>query len=75
MIKGFPNPHNDVAAQMARLRAIDADMPEIAFINADHAREAVVQLYHDADAAVLPRQVAAMAAADSTARGREMCIW
>ncbi len=54
VIKGFPNPHNDVDAQIAELQARDRDMGEIAFINRDMDREELLGLYAEADALVLP---------------------
>src|SRR5262249_10475698 len=54
IIKGFPNPHNDVEEQLARLRASHADLPEIVNINEDVGREHLLDLYRDADAVVLP---------------------
>ena len=54
VIKGFPNPHNDVAEQIAQLIARDPQAPEIEFINADCAWTEVLRLYEQADAVVLP---------------------
>lgn len=54
VIKGFPNPHNDVADQLARLRTARADLPDIVFINEDLDHGALLELYHQADAVVLP---------------------
>ena len=54
VIKGFPNPHNDVAEQIATLRRTDPDLAEIVFINQDLSRAGMVALYQDADAMVLP---------------------
>ncbi len=54
VIKGFPNPHNDVAEQIAALRARDPDVAEIRFINEDLREAALLGLYRDASAVVLP---------------------
>ena len=54
VIKGFPNPHNDIADQLARLRSSRPDLPEIAFMNEDIEQEALIDLYRQADAVVLP---------------------
>ena len=54
VIKGFPNPHNDVAEQLAAARAADPGMAEIAFINRDFDDAALLALYADASAMVLP---------------------
>ena len=53
VIKGFPNEHNDVPAQISQLRMLDANAPEIGMINKDLATE-LVELYRGADAVVLP---------------------
>ncbi len=54
IIKGFPNPHNDAAAQLARLRARDPDTAEIELIDRDMDETELLALYGDADAMVLP---------------------
>lgn len=54
VVKGFPNPHNDVPEQIARLRALDPDAPEIVIINKDIVIKDLVALYAGADALVLP---------------------
>lgn len=54
VIKGFPNPHNDVGARIARIRASDPEAPEIMFINQDLNRQDLLALYADADVMVLP---------------------
>jgi glycosyltransferase involved in cell wall biosynthesis len=50
LIKVFPNPHNDVADQVARC----AGAPEIVLIDADLAEADLLDLYRGADAVVLP---------------------
>jgi glycosyltransferase involved in cell wall biosynthesis len=54
VIKGFPNPHNNVDEQLERLRSKDPGLAEIAFINADIDEDALLKLYAEADAMVLP---------------------
>lgn len=54
LIKGFPNPHNDVAEQIAVLRSRDPDLPAIEFINRDASRGELLTLYAEADVLVLP---------------------
>nr|WP_321983623.1 FkbM family methyltransferase [uncultured Lichenicoccus sp.] len=54
VIKGFPNPHNDVAAQIADLLASDPDVAPIQLVDADLDGEALLALYRDADTMVLP---------------------
>ncbi len=54
VIKGFPNPHNDVPAQVARLRAADPEAAEIVVINEDLPRAGMLELYRAADVMVLP---------------------
>ena len=54
VIKGFPNPHNTVLADVAALRAADPDMPTIEVVDRDLDLPAMLALYADADAMVLP---------------------
>ena len=54
VIKGHPNPHNDVEEQIARLRATDPDAPAIRYIDADLGEADLLALYQSADAMVLP---------------------
>jgi FkbM family methyltransferase len=54
VIKGFPNPHNDAAEQLARLRATAPDAPPIELIDRDLDEPALLDLYREADAMVLP---------------------
>ena len=54
VIKGFPNPHNDVAEQLARLRASDPGLAEIRLVDEDLDEAALLDLYREADAMVLP---------------------
>ena len=54
VIKGFPNPHNDVAGQLARLRTAHADLAQIELIDMDLSEDALLDLYREADAIVLP---------------------
>jgi FkbM family methyltransferase len=54
VVKVFPNPHNDIAAQIARLRAAAPDLAEIALIDRDLPGAELLELYRGADAMVLP---------------------
>lgn len=54
VIKGYPNPHNDVPAMLADILARDPDAPEIVLINRDLDRAAFLDLYRQADVMVLP---------------------
>jgi glycosyltransferase involved in cell wall biosynthesis len=54
VVKGFPNPHNDVDAQIAKLRARHSRLAPLTFINEDADDRAILDLYRAADAVVLP---------------------
>jgi glycosyltransferase involved in cell wall biosynthesis len=54
VIKGFPNPHNDVPEQIACLRRHDPEAPAIVMINRDIPAQELAALYAAADAVVLP---------------------
>lgn len=54
IIKTFPNPHNDVEAQIAALRHDGADFPPIEIIFEDMDQKALAGLYARADVVVLP---------------------
>ncbi len=54
VIKGFPNIHNDVPEQLARLKAADPGIAEITMINEDIDDHAMRKLLAEADAMVLP---------------------
>lgn len=54
IIKGFPNPHNAVAAQIAEARARQPNRAPITFLNEDMSEERLLALYRRADAVVLP---------------------
>ena len=54
VIKGFPNPHNTVAADLARLRAQHPDLAPVTLIDEDLGRDALLDFYRQADAMVLP---------------------
>ena len=54
VIKSFPNPHNDVAAQLALLRDTDVDLADIELIDADIDEADLLSLYGQADVMVLP---------------------
>jgi FkbM family methyltransferase len=54
IIKTFPNPHNDVAQQIATLQAQNAEMPAITLLDRDMDEDELLALHRDADVAVLP---------------------
>jgi FkbM family methyltransferase len=54
VVKGFPNPHNDIAERIAELEISKTDLPEIEFINQDVSSEDLQRLYETADTVVLP---------------------
>ncbi|WP_458094237.1 FkbM family methyltransferase [Roseomonas sp. WA12] len=54
VIKGFPNPHNTVAADLAAIQASDPDAPTIELIDRDLPEAELLTLYREADAMVLP---------------------
>lgn len=54
VVKTFPNLHNTMAADLARLRQEDPDMPRVDLIDRDMSRRALLELYAGADAVVLP---------------------
>jgi len=54
VIKGFPNPHNDVPEQIEKLRARDPDIADISMVNEDLGIDGMLDLYRAADAIVLP---------------------
>ncbi len=76
VIKGFPNPHNDVAEQIAALRAAWPDMAEIVFINRDMPPDALRALYAEADVMVLPTRGEGwnIPAAEALAAGQQLIV-
>jgi FkbM family methyltransferase len=54
VIKGVDNPHNDTARRIAELQDADAEAPEIVLINTELDEAAMLALFRDADAMVLP---------------------
>lgn len=54
VIKTFPNPHNDVAAQLAAKRAADPHYPRVELIEADWTPQQIVGLYQACHALVAP---------------------
>jgi glycosyltransferase involved in cell wall biosynthesis len=54
VIKTFPNPHNDVAAQLAARRATDTDYPRVELIEEDWTPSQIVGLYQACHALVAP---------------------
>lgn len=54
IIKTFPNPHNDVARQLARLRQADPAYPPVVLIEDDLSQAQLVWLYRSCHALVAP---------------------
>ena len=54
VIKAFPNPHNDAAAQVERIRRDHPEAADIVLVDADLPGEAMPGLYQEASAVVLP---------------------
>ncbi len=54
IIKGFPNPHNTISAQIDALYASDAGAPQIELIDRDISLDEHLALYRRADVMVLP---------------------
>ncbi len=54
VIKTFPNPHNDVEAQLAQLRAAHPDFPRVTVISRDLPTAALASLYRSCDVFVAP---------------------
>ncbi len=76
VIKSFPNPHNDAAAQVAALRARHPDLAPIEVIDRDLDPDALLALYRDADAMVLPSRGEGfnMPAAEAIAAGLALVV-
>ena len=54
VIKTFPNPHNDAASQIAQLRTAHPGAAPIELVDADLGADALLDLYAQAGAMVLP---------------------
>ena len=54
IIKTFPNPHNDIESQIAKLKELYPDMPEILLINKDLESSEIKWLYENTNALVAP---------------------
>jgi glycosyltransferase involved in cell wall biosynthesis len=54
VIKTFPNPHNDVAQQLAQQRARDPGYPRVELIEEDWSPDQIVGLYRACNALVAP---------------------
>lgn len=54
VIKTFPNPHNEVAAQLAKLKRADAAYPHVLLVNGDCSDAELVGWYRACDAFVAP---------------------
>lgn len=76
VIKTFPNPHNDAAAQIARLKRADQDAPYIELIDEDLDEAAMLGLMAGADAVVLPARGEGfnLPAAEAMAAGRPLIV-
>ncbi len=76
VIKGFPNPHNDVPKQIAQLRDTDPGAPEVVMLNQDAPTEELAKLYAAADAVVLPTRGEGfnMPAAEALAAGVPLVV-
>jgi glycosyltransferase involved in cell wall biosynthesis len=76
IIKGFPNPHNNVAEQLTHLQHANSDLPEIILIDQDMNQDALLDLYKNADAMVLPTRGEGfnMPAAEAMAAGIPLIV-
>lgn len=76
VIKTFPNPHNDIAEQIAKLRAAHPKVAEIQLINEDLAFPALARLYADSNAMVLPARGEGfnLGAAEALAAGLHLIV-
>ena len=76
VIKGFPNPHNDVAEQIEALRLTHPDLAEIELIDRELEAPALLELYAQANAMVLPTRGEGfnMAAAEAMAAGLPLIV-
>ncbi len=54
VIKGFPNPHNTVAADLLAFQASNPELAPVELIDRDLDPDALLALYADADTMVLP---------------------
>ncbi|MCB8883169.1 FkbM family methyltransferase [Acidisoma cellulosilytica] len=54
IIKTFPNPHNEVASQIADLQAANPDLAQITLLDRDMDETDLLELYRSANAMVLP---------------------
>lgn len=75
-VKVYPNPMNTVAEDLAALQRADPEMPEVRLINDDIDEPAVVALYREADAIVLPTRGEGfnLPAAEAMASGRQLIV-
>ena len=76
VIKGSGNPNNDVPQQIEHLRRRNPDVADIVMINGDIGAEAMLDLYRQADAAVLPARGEAfnLSAAEAMAAGIPLIV-
>ena len=54
VIKTFPNPHNDAAEQICRLRSAHPNAATIELLDQEISQAAMIELYREASALVLP---------------------
>jgi FkbM family methyltransferase len=54
IIKGFPNPHNNVASLIKNRNRLSTNAAPITFLNCDMSRDDLLALYRQADVVVLP---------------------
>lgn len=54
IVKTFPNPHNDIAAQLQRWQAQDAEFPRVQIYDSDWTPGQIAGLYATCDALVAP---------------------
>ena len=76
VVKTFPNPHNDAAAQIEALRLASPQAAPIELIDRDLASAEMAALFADADAVVLPTRGEGfnLPAAEAMAAGRPLIV-
>lgn len=76
VIKSFPNPHNDLAERIERLRDADPEAPAILLIDEELDENALHALYETADVMVLPTRGEGfnMPAAEAMAAGLPLIV-
>ena len=76
VLKLFPNPHNDAAEQIARIRMRDPEIGEIELVDRDVTDAELLDIYSRADAVVLPSRGEGfnLPAAEAMAAGRPLIV-